>query len=310
MAKDSDTALWRRGFKANGSLHVEGVQLTGESGEPVVLKGMSTFGMQWQPQFASRGSVETIKKHGANLLRVAMYTGEGGYITNKEKIEKATYEAVDTALALDLYVIIDWHILRDNNPQQYKASAAAFFDRTAERYAGNGAVMYEICNEPNGDDVTWEKEIKPYAEEIIPIIRAHSPGAVILVGTPAWSRNVDEAADHPLDFDNIMYVCHFYAGSHGQWLRDKVEYALSKGAPVFVSEWGVSEADGNGGVYKKEAEIWLDYLDKHLISWANWSLGNRNETSAALKPSALPDGNWSEEDISESGKIVFGKFKR
>lgn len=298
---------WPRGFSVNGSLHLDGVSLCGATGLPVRLRGMSTFGMQYKPQFASRGSVEEIKKRGANLLRVAMYTHEGGYIDNPEKMEEATFAAVDTALDLDMYAIIDWHILRDGNPNQNKDAAKAFFDRAAARYARNGAVLYEICNEPNGD-VTWGRDILPYANEIIPIIRAHARNAVILVGTPSWSSDVDAPVRGPLEFDNVMYTCHFYAGSHGREVRKKIDRALSKGLPVFVSEWGVSKADGSGGVFLKEAEAWLDFLDKRGISWANWSLSDMDETSAALKPGVSPDGGWNENDLSESGRFVFSRF--
>lgn len=297
----------RGGVKANGALRVEGVNLTNAAGEPFQLKGMSTYGMQWLPQFASKGAVQTTKDYGANVLRVAMYTDEGGYLYHPSKVKHDVYRAIDTAIELDLYVIIDWHILHDNNPQTYKREAKKFFAEASAKYADHPAILYEICNEPNGD-VTWKKDIKPYAEEMIPIIRKYSPHAVVLVGCGTWSQDVDEAADDPLVFHNVMYTCHFYAGTHGEFLREKIDYALSKGAPIFVSEWGTTNADGNQGVYLKESEEWLRFLDQRGISWANWSLGDKDESSAALKPGASPNGNWSETDLSESGRFVFTKF--
>ena len=69
-----------------------------------------------------------------------------------------------------------------------------------------------------------------------------------------------------------MYTLHFYAGTHGQWLRDRADSALKAGLPLFVSEWGTSAADGSGGVFIEESRQWLDFLDKRGISWANWSL--------------------------------------
>jgi len=297
------------GVEYNGALHVEGVNLINSQGNPLRLKGMSTYGMQWLPQFASEGSLRTIKGYGANVLRVAMYTDEDGYIANPGKIKQAVYEAMDTAIKLDLYVIVDWHILHDNNPQIYKKEAKAFFAETAAKYADNPAVLYEICNEPNGK-VTWKDDIKPYAEELIPVIRRYSPDAVVLVGCASWSQDVNQPADLPLRFSNVMYTCHFYAGTHGESLRKKIEYALSKGIPVFVSEWGTTKADGNNGVYIKQSEEWLEFLDQHGISWANWSLGDKDESSAALKPGASPNGKWNETDWSESGAFVFQKFIR
>jgi len=291
------------GVQGNGALHVDGVNLVNDAGNRVRLRGMSTYGMQWQPQFASEGSVRTTKDYGANVLRIAMYTDEDGYISNPAKVKQAVYDAIDTAMKLDMYAIVDWHILHDNNPQMYKKEAIAFFEEVAAKYADHPAVLYEICNEPNGD-ATWEDDIKPYAEELIPIIRKFSPNAVVLVGCASWSQDVEEPADSPLDFPNVMYTCHFYAGTHGQSLRDKIDYALSKGAPIFVSEWGTTQANGSDGVYIELSEEWLRFLDHRGISWANWSLGDKDESSAALNPGASPNGDWDERDLSESGSFV------
>jgi endoglucanase len=75
---------------------------------------------------------------------------------------------------------------------------------------------------------------------------------------------------------------------------------------VFVSEWGTSRADGSGGVFPRESDVWLSFLEERGISWCNWSLGDRDETSAALKPGS-PE-NWSEADLTESGRYVYGRL--
>ena len=77
---------------------------------------------------------------------------------------------------------------------------------------------------------------------------------------------------------------------------------------VFVSEWGTSRADGSGGVFIDAAKEWLDFLKQRGISWANWSLCDKNETSAALRPGVSPKGPWRQEDLSESGQFVFAQF--
>jgi endoglucanase len=215
--------------------------------------------------------------------------------------------SVDAAIACDMYVIIDWHILSDGNPQTYKSEAKAFFSEMAERYKDSPNVIYEVCNEPNGN-VSWEKDIKPYEEELVSTIRAHSPKAIILLGSSTWSQDIDLAAKSPVSGSNLMYTLHFYAGIHGSELRRKLDSALSSGLPIFISEWGTSRADGGGGVYSEETETWLSFLNKRGISWCSWSLCDKNESSAALNPGASPT-SWSEADLSASGKIVFSHFK-
>ncbi len=293
------------GASENGALRVEGTQLVNAAGEPVVLRGMSTHGLQWFAEFASRESIAKTADAGANLFRIAMYTAEGGYLSAPDMMKQRLYTAADAAIDEDMYVIIDWHILSDGDPMTHADEAAAFFDEVSARYASSPNVLYEICNEPNGG-ITWEGNVKPYAERIIPVIRANDPDSVILVGSPTWSQDIDKAAADPLAFENIMYTCHFYAGTHTQWLRDRIDDVRSKGLAVFVSEWGTSAADGNGGVFLDEAQRWVDFMNERNISWANWSLCDKAESSAAVRSGA--GSLWSAEDLSESGQLVFGHF--
>ncbi len=295
-------AAVRGGVSENGALRVEGTQLVNERGETVVLHGMSSHGLQWFPDFATENAIKATAERGANLFRCAMYTAEGGYLSDSS-VKNTLINAVDSAVRQDMYVIIDWHILSDGNPLDNADAAAEFFAEMADRYGDNPAVLYEICNEPNGN-VTWSDDVKPYAERIIRVIRERSDG-IILVGSPTWSQDLHEAAGNPLEGVNIMYTCHFYAGTHTGWLRQRI---AESGLPVFVSEWGMSAADGNGGVFTDEAQAWIDFMNERGISWANWSYCDKNESSAALVSGADVNDGISDDELSESGKFVFSRF--
>ena len=297
------------GVSQHGWLQVVDTQLCNETGDPVALRGMSTHGLQWYGQFASSGAVSCLADCGANLFRVAMYTGESGYLSHPSSMEDKLIEAVDAAVANDLYVIIDWHILSDGDPMAHVEEAELFFSKMAQRYCDTPNVLYEICNEPNGN-VSWSGSVKPYAKRVIDAIRTDSPKAVILVGSPTWSQDIHLAAADPLEGENLMYTLHFYAGTHGAQLRQRIDGVLDKGLPVFVSEWGTSRADGSGGVFIEESRVWLDFLDDRGISWCNWSLCDKNETSAALRPGTSPDGPWDPEALTESGRFVFSRFSK
>lgn len=291
-----------------GQLKVVGSQLCDSSGQPIQLKGMSSHGLQWYSHFVNRDSIRYMKNTwGANVIRAAMYTAEKGYISNPSLMMSKTKEVVQAAIDEGVYVIIDWHILSDGNPNTYKEQAKAFFEEMARSYGDCPNVIYEICNEPNG--VSWAGSIKPYAEYIIPAIRAIDPDSVIIVGTSAWSQDVDIAASNPLSYSNIMYACHFYSGTHSQWLRSKIDIALSKGIAVFVTEWGTSDASGDGGPFLSEAQTWINYMDDKKLSWCNWSLCDKNEVSAALRGGASTSGGWTDANLSESGKFVSKNMK-
>ena len=92
-----------------------------------------------------------------------------------------------------------------------------------------------------------------------------------------------------------MYALHFYSGTHKEYLRDKAKRALDNNIPIFISEFGVSAADGNGGVYLDEANNWFNFIDKYNLSYINWSLADKNESSALLKENtrSVDDNNLS-----------------
>ena len=294
------------GAAQNGWLQVKGERLCNEAGEPVVLRGMSSHGIHWFGQYASAQAMENTAAFGANVFRVAMYTGEGGYLSRPEAVKAQAVAALDSAIACGLYVILDWHILSDGDPMAHVEEAEAFFTEMAARYRNTPNVLYEICNEPNGG-ATWGGSVRPYAQRLVSAIRAQSPRAVILIGSSTWSQDVHLAAADPVEGENLMYTFHFYAGTHGEDLRKRLEAVLDGGLPVFVSEWGTSRADGSGG-FPEETKLWLDLLERRGVSWCGWSLCDKNETSAALCPGTPADRPWTEADLSESGKLMFSRF--
>ncbi|MBN1648197.1 MAG: glycoside hydrolase family 5 protein [Spirochaetales bacterium] len=278
-----------------GQLQVKDGKLTDGEGNPVQLRGISTHGLQWFYQLINEKTFDAIKYDWqADIIRLAVYVGENGYKNHPQMID-FVYEGIDLAIARGMYIIVDWHVLNPGNPNDpIYDGAEDFFKKIARKYGKYENVIYEIMNEPNGK-VVWGKDLKPYAQKMVNLIRKYDPDNLILIGSSLWSQDVDIAAADPVQGENLMYTVHFYSGTHGQSLRQKVERALNKGVGVFCSEWGTSEANGTGGPFIKKAEEWLAFFDKHNISWVNWSLANKPETSAALQgPRQILDENGNE----------------
>lgn len=293
-------------FENHGKLMLSGTDLTDCNGDAYCLKGVSTFGLQWMPQYVNKDTFKYLRDGwGANMIRLAMYTAEGGYCSGAsaaEALEAVVDRGVNACTELGMYVIIDWHILSDGNPNTYKEQAKAFFAKMSSRYAEYGNVIYEICNEPNGTG--WD-EIKKYADEIIPVIRANDKDAIIIVGTPTWSQDADVVAANPLNEGNrrnVMYAVHFYAATHGDNIRNKVIQAISSGTPVFISEFSICDASGNGGIDYDSAEKWKQLMKQYNLSYAGWNLGNKNESSAIIKAGVDKLYGWSDSEISDTGK--------
>ncbi|MDD5872969.1 MAG: glycoside hydrolase family 5 protein [Clostridia bacterium] len=289
---------------ASGRLHVSGTVLSDESGNTVQLRGVSTHGLAWFPEYVNKEAFRTLRDDwNANVVRLALYTEEyGGYCSggDRAKLKQTVADGVEYATELGMYVIIDWHILSDNNPNNHKSDAIEFFSEMSARYAGYTNVIYEICNEPHY--VNWNNDIKPYAQDVISAIRANDKNAVIIVGTNTWSQDVDDVIGNRIDDDNVMYALHFYAATHKDYIRDKLKKAIDNGIPVFVSESSICDASGNGGIDYDSGNTWLRLMNDNNVSFVAWSLCNKNETSALIRPECSKKSGWTTDELSDAGR--------
>lgn len=294
----------------HGALSVNGAYLVDSSGRKFQLYGMSTHGLAWFPDYVNYDTFEFLRDDwNTNCIRLAMYSGEnGGYCTggDKARLKSLVNSGVEYATDLGMYVIIDWHVLGDRTPMTYKEEAKKFFDEMSKKYANYPNVLYEICNEPNGG-TSWS-EISTYANEVIPVIRKNSPNSVIIVGTPTWSQEVDKAAAAPLKFDNVMYTLHFYADTHRDGLRNTMESCIKGGLPVFISEFGMCDASGNGAVNESESNKWKSLIDKYNISYMCWNLANKGESSSIIKSGCSKLYGWTDNDLSTQGRLIRSWF--
>lgn len=288
----------------NGQLSVEGKYIVNQYNEPIVLRGMSLFWSQWMGQYYNASAIQWLKEDwNCTVVRAAMGIEMGGYLehptTEMSKIKKV----VDACIEDGIYVIVDWH---DHHAEDHEEEAINFFTEIASLYGDYPNIIYEIYNEPL--QISWTNIVKPYSERVITAIREIDSNNVILVGSPTWSQDVDTAANNPIESENIAYSLHYYAATHKQSLRDKAQTAISKGLPLFVSEFGTCESSGDGVLDYEETETWFDFLEDNKIGWCNWSIADKDETASALKPGASGLGGWSESQLTPSGKLIRDKI--
>ena len=297
-----------------GRLHVKGTKLVDKKGHEVQLRGVSTHGLSWCPQYVNdKCFAQLHDKWGANVVRLAMYTEEyNGYCSgdakNRSDLKKLIKKGVRLAKKHKMYVIVDWHILSDGNPNSHKKEAKAFFREMSREFKGYNNVIYEICNEPN-NGTSW-KEIKSYAKSVISTIRENDKKAVIVVGTPTWSQDVDQAAADPIKGENLMYALHFYAATHKADLRNKMTAAINKGLPVFVTEYGICDASGNGAIDKEEANRWVQTMDEYGVSYIAWNLSNKQESSSIIKSSCPKVSGFKKSELSDEGRWLYHLLRK
>lgn len=288
----------------HGALRVEGNRIIDKNGEPVMLRGMSLFWSQWQGKYYTPEVVRWLRDDwNANVVRAAVAVHQGGYMENPAAELRKLETVIDAAIANGMYVVVDWHA-HEAEPK----AAADFFGKVARKYGHHPNVIYETYNEPLPKH-GWADVLKPYHQQVISSIRAADPDNLVVAGTRSWSQDVDEAAADPLKFNNVAYVLHFYAGTHKQGLRDKAQKALDRGAALFVSEYGTTDANGDGKVDAAETRRWWDFMEKNKISYLAWSIADKRESSAALLPGASPKGGWRDSRISESGQLIRAQLR-
>lgn len=301
-------------FSKHGKLSVKGTKLVDKNGKQFQLRGVSTHGLSWFPQYVNKKAFKQLRdKWGCNVVRLAMYTGEyNGYCTgdeqNRKNLEKLVQQGVKYATELDMYVIIDWHILSDGNPNTYLKESKSFFKKMSKKYKDNDHVLYEICNEPNGG-VSWS-DVRSYATKIVKTIRKNDKDKIIIIGSPTWSQDVDVAAQNPVKGKNLVYSLHFYASTHKDWLRQKAQTALDQGLALMVTEFGICDASGNGWIDEAEANRWIEFLDKNNISYMMWSFCNKAESASILKPECTKTYGFRKSDLSQAGLWLVKTLKK
>lgn len=70
---------------------------------------------------------------------------------------------------------------------------------------------------------------------------------------------------------------------------------------MFVSEFGITEASGNGTLDEQSGQAWIDLLDQDRISRVAWAISDKEEASSIFKPGTDPDSP-SLSDLTEWGQ--------
>ncbi len=276
-------------------------------------------------KYFSDKSIKTLKSWGANTMRLCFvpsyYADEsdgimkfdstlGKYVLLEDKynveIEKL-YAAIDTLIANDMYVIVNYHTIYQGNNghllDTQKDIAKKFFSDVVAKYPNLDNIIYEINNEDNEE---WSS-IAKYAKYIIPTIRQTSPNALIIVGTPAYDGNphdvqTDSTKEDYLNYKNLMYACHVYPDK-SSWQTSNLKRALEKNIPVFITEWSTS----NGPNYDEEfGKAFTKTIKENNLSWCNyaWSEIDANGNKFATANNGAWDGELNDSVLCENGKFV------
>jgi endoglucanase len=295
---------------ANGALRVENGIIVNKNGIAPQLRGISFSWSIWGGRkYYNPAVVDWLcSDFKVSIIRAAMAVQpDHGYLQEPALQTQLIMNVVDEAVKNGIYVLIDWH---DHHSNEHLEQSKTFFTVMAKKYAGVPNVIYEIWNEPEGA-ISWDT-VKNYAVQVITEIRKYDPDNLIVVGSPHWDQDVNVAAANPITgFKNIAYSFHFYASdpNHQEKLRAKADLAIKKGLPLIVTEWGVGESNGNGKFDKKLVKTWFQWMEDNKLSWANWNITDKDETTALLTPGAPDNGGWTDDQLSAAGSYIRDKLR-
>ncbi|MBI4940284.1 MAG: cellulase family glycosylhydrolase [Actinobacteria bacterium] len=277
-----------------GRLMVCGARLGPADGTVVQLRGVSSMWLNWDDDHYAESLAQLRfmrDSWGITVVRAAMGVEPGGaYLSDPATARKQVERIVENATKTGVYVIVDYHA---HEATSNRAAAQSFFAAMAKKYGSRPNVLWETFNEPLA--VSWKDTLKPYHQAVLASIRTHDPDNVVILGTPTWSQDVDQAAASPVKGKNLMYTLHFYSCTHGADLRAKADRARAAGLPLFITEWGASNADGglDGAVCESAATAWLNWAKKYRISWTAWKLDDCTDSTCLLTPGTTTAQNWN-----------------
>jgi endoglucanase len=307
-----------------GHLRVEGAQLVSAAGEPVQLRGVSSMWLNWENDgyATSLPALQFMRDAwGMQIFRAAMAVEEdGGYASGgKAQMLSQVVQIIEIAEQLGIYVIVDFHT---HHAEDYQAHAIEFFTDIMTRYGHLPNLILEPYNEPLG--LSWTTTLKPYHEAVLAAIRAADPDGnpnVAILGTPNWCQDVDDVIGAQVNDSQVMYTVHFYSCDHGTPLLNKAKAAYAAGIPIFVTEWGATDANGgiNGTAVcgTPQADAWLNWMDQVKIGWAAWKLDNcayelqengAEDTSCLLGVNASLGGGWTAADLNGHAPYVISRM--
>ena len=273
-------------------LNILGNQIRNIHEEQVVLRGVAVadpLTLANHPRdkhFIREDSRVLAQEWGANIIRVPIHPAT--WELDQRYMEKYLDPLVQWGEEPGLYIFLGWHT--HGNPITGQVKQVEWKDRwpwlgknpfdpdleltksalsaMAERYGDKPWVLYGTFNEPS--HIRWS-EWRPVAEELVDVIHAVHPEAVVFVSGVDWGYDLRGAINDPVNRNNIIYESHPYPGKGNGWKTILDE--LRKPTPVFLGEWGFNPGSANPNLRGTAQNYGLPlvrYAKASDIGWTAW----------------------------------------
>jgi aryl-phospho-beta-D-glucosidase BglC (GH1 family) len=292
------------GYYTNGS------QVCRWDGTKHVFHGVDRPSFEWEPtgQDISGADFAAMADWHANVVRIALnqdfwlstaavYDGNYAYA-----VDQAVKEA--EAVGLDVILDLHWSDRGDltvpqaggtfPNSMKYvpsdtagysvqqpmaDANSVTFWSQVADKYKGDGHVIFELYNEPNG--ISWDVWLNGGTtggfqaagmQQLYDAVRATGAENLVIAGGVNWAFDLSGVASHPIVGHNIMYASHPYKNndSQAQWPTAFGYLAAQNIAPVIITEFGDNRSNTCTGDWD-QALITYAAGANLQISWTAWA---------------------------------------
>lgn len=310
-------------------LHVSGNELFNADGKRVVLRGVNRSGGQfacvqglgiWSGPM-NQASVTAMKKWGVNAVRVPLNEA----CWNGESYVNASYRGSYYQKAVEAYVrllnrnglvaILDLHWTDGaytgqssacsssqavcQKPMPDAAHSIPFWRSVAREFKSNGAVIFDLFNEPYPDKAAgneadgWTCWLRGGTckgisyqvagmQSLVNAVRSVGAKNVIMLGGLTWANNLSQWVIHePFDPEhNLVASWHSYSfnscNSPSCW-NSEVAPVISK-VPVIVGELGEKDC---ADTYIDPLIAWLAQRSTSYLAWS-WNVGKSCEAGPSL----------------------------
>jgi endoglucanase len=288
---------------APGGYYVQGSTIYHASGRPHHFHGLDRPSLEWNwsGDRLSPDDYRLMATWNANVVRLSLnqgfwLAGSSVYAPGYERVVEQNVANIEAA-GMDVILDLHWSDRGDfaTKPAQQRMAdqnSVTFWRAVAEKFKGDGRVIFELYNEPH--DVPWDvwKNGGPSGDgftaagmqALYDAVRSTGAHNLVLIGGLRFGYDLSGVPQNRIAGYNIAYATHPYNYSDKQPASWTGAWGfLAATDPVIISEFGDTTGSCAGTYYSQV----IEYANARRLSWTGWAWF----VSGCAFPSLIAD--WS-----------------
>jgi endoglucanase len=288
---------------APNGYYTSGGTVCSADGTPHLFHGVDRPSLEWGSggDGISEADFQLMAGWGANVVRIALNqdfwlsSAALGDPTYPSTVDRTVHWA--EAAGLDVILDLHWSDAGDLGAMEKDPSGACpaatctgqqtmadlhsieFWTQVADKYKGDGRVLFELYNEPHG--VNWDVWLNGGAagkftaagmQQLYKAVRGTGADNIVIAGGLSWAFDLSQVGPTThIDGYNVMYATHPYltsGNSPGQWETSFGHLETSDYAPVIATEFGDGRKARCTGDWDDQL---IRFADDHHASWTAWA---------------------------------------